>query len=319
MANLIEFSNIVQEFDNNIVLKGVNLQIEENEFVTLLGPSGCGKTTLLRILGGFLAPTQGKVIFDGKDITDVPAYKREINTVFQKYALFPHLNVYDNIAFGLKIKKEPKDIIAQKVNRMLKLVGLEEYGKRAVTETVISQLLSIDLKKSKALQFARDLFIFSFYARGMAFVDIVYLKKSNIQNGYITYVRHKTGQELTIRIETRLQNIINQYEKKDSPYLFPILNTEDENKAYSQYEIALNYYNRQLKRLSKLLEPNINLSSYTPRHTWATTARNKNVPLSIISAGMGHSSEKTTLIYLTKIDNSIIDEVNKAIIDSIKQ
>lgn len=191
--------------------------------------------------------------------------------------------------------------------------GVDRTRKRAVTETVISQLLSIDLKKSKALQFARDLFIFSFYARGMAFVDIVYLKKSNIQNGYITYVRHKTGQELTIRIETRLQNIINQYEKKDSPYLFPILNTEDENKAYSQYEIALNYYNRQLKRLSKLLEPNINLSSYTPRHTWATTARNKNVPLSIISAGMGHSSEKTTLIYLTKIDNSIIDEVNKAI------
>lgn len=183
--------------------------------------------------------------------------------------------------------------------------GVDRTRKRAVTETVISQLLSIDLKKSKALQFARDLFIFSFYARGMAFVDIVYLKKSNIQNGYITYVRHKTGQELTIRIETRLQNIINQYEKKDSPYLFPILNTEDENKAYSQYEIALNYYNRQLKRLSKLLEPNINLSSYTPRHTWATTARNKNVPLSIISAGMGHSSEKTTLIYLTKIDNSI--------------
>lgn len=197
--------------------------------------------------------------------------------------------------------------------------GVDRTRKRAVTETVISQLLSIDLKKSKALQFARDLFIFSFYARGMGFVDIVYLKKSNIQNGYITYVRHKTGQELTIRIETRLQNIINQYEKKDSPYLFPILNTEDENKAYSQYEIALNYYNRQLKRLSKLLEPNINLSSYTPRHTWATTARNKNVPLSIISAGMGHSSEKTTLIYLTKIDNSIIDEVNKAIIDSIKQ
>ena len=197
--------------------------------------------------------------------------------------------------------------------------GVDRTRKRAVTETVISHLLSIDLKKSKALQFARDLFIFSFYARGMAFVDIVYLKKSNIQNGYITYVRHKTGQELTIRIETRLQNIINQYEKKDSPYLFPILNTEDENKAYSQYEIALNYYNRQLKRLSKLLEPNINLSSYTPRHTWATTARNKNVPLSIISAGMGHSSEKTTLIYLTKIDNSIIDEVNKAIIDSIKQ
>lgn len=158
--------------------------------------------------------------------------------------------------------------------------GVDKTRKRAVTETVISQLLSIDLKKSKALQFARDLFIFSFYTRGMAFVDIVFLKKSNIQNGYITYVRHKTGQELTIKIETKLQNIINRYEKKDSPYVFPILNTEDGNKAYSQYEIALNYYNRQLKRLSNFLEPNINLSSYTPRHTWATTARNKNVPLS---------------------------------------
>ena len=197
--------------------------------------------------------------------------------------------------------------------------GVDKTRKRAVTETVISQLLSIDLKKSKALQFARDLFIFSFYTRGMAFVDIVFLKKSNIQNGYITYVRHKTGQELTIKIETKLQNIINRYEKKDSPYVFPILNTEDGNKTYSQYEIALNYYNRQLKRLSNFLEPNINLSSYTPRHTWATTARNKNVPLSIISAGMGHSSERTTLIYLTKIENSVIDEVNKTIIDSIKQ
>lgn len=197
--------------------------------------------------------------------------------------------------------------------------GVDKTRKRAVTETVISQLLSIDLKKSKALQFARDLFIFSFYTRGMAFVDIVFLKKSNIQNGYITHVRHKTGQELTIKIETKLQNIINRYEKKDSPYVFPILNTEDGNKAYSQYEIALNYYNRQLKRLSNFLEPNINLSSYTPRHTWATTARNKNVPLSIISAGMGHSSERTTLIYLTKIENSVIDEVNKTIIDSIKQ
>ena len=239
--------------------------------------------------------------------------------------LIQRVVVRNTISFYMRIfrsvynKAVTQKIIEQTFPFKNVYTGVDRTRKRAVTETVISQLLSIDLKKSKALQFARDLFIFSFYARGMAFVDIVYLKKSNIQNGYITYVRHKTGQELTIRIETRLQNIINQYEKKDSPYLFPILNTEDENKAYSQYEIALNYYNRQLKRLSKLLEPNINLSSYTPRHTWATTARNKNVPLSIISAGMGHSSEKTTLIYLTKIDNSIIDEVNKAIIDSIKQ
>lgn len=134
MNKLIQFKNIVKEFDGQIVLKGINLDIYENEFVTLLGPSGCGKTTLLRILGGFLRQNEGQVIFDNEDITDVPPYKRELNTVFQKYALFPHMNVYDNIAFGLKIKKEPKDVIEQKVNRMLKLVGLEDYGKRSVTE-----------------------------------------------------------------------------------------------------------------------------------------------------------------------------------------
>ena len=132
---LIQFKNIVKSFeDGQVVLKGVSLDIYENEFVTLLGPSGCGKTTRLRILGGFLQPTEGKVLFDGEDIVNVPPYKREINTVFQKYALFPHMNVYDNIAFGLTIKKEPKDVIAQKVMRMLRLVSLEDYADRNVTE-----------------------------------------------------------------------------------------------------------------------------------------------------------------------------------------
>ena len=131
---LIQFRNIVKKFDGQLVLRGINLDIYENEFVTLLGPSGCGKTTLLRILGGFLAPDEGEVIFDGEDITYLPPYKRDLNTVFQKYALFPHMNVFDNVAFGLKIKKEPKDIIYQKVTRMLKLVGLEDFGKRAVHE-----------------------------------------------------------------------------------------------------------------------------------------------------------------------------------------
>ena len=133
MKKLIEFRNIVKEFDGNIVLKGINLDIYENEFVTLLGPSGCGKTTLLRILGGFLEQDQGTVIFDGEDISKLPAYKRPINTVFQKYALFPHLNVYENVAFGLKIKKMPKDLIKPKVDRMIQLVGLDGFQERDVT------------------------------------------------------------------------------------------------------------------------------------------------------------------------------------------
>ena len=130
---LIEFRNIVKTFDNQVVLKGINLDIYENEFVTLLGPSGCGKTTLLRILGGFINADEGKVIFDGEEINDKPPYERELNTVFQKYALFPHLSVYENIAFGLRIKKMSNDVIEQKVMKMLKLIGLEGYENKNTT------------------------------------------------------------------------------------------------------------------------------------------------------------------------------------------
>ena len=129
---LIQFRHIVKEFDGQVVLKGIDLDIYENEFVTLLGPSGCGKTTLLRILGGFLEPSEGQVILNGEDICEVPAYKRELNTVFQKYALFPHMNVYENIAFGLKIKKMDKATIDVKVKEMLKLVALEGFEKRSI-------------------------------------------------------------------------------------------------------------------------------------------------------------------------------------------
>ena len=132
---IIQFKNVKKSFeDGHAILRGINLDIYENEFVTLLGPSGCGKTTLLRILGGFLEATDGMVLFNGEDISKVPAYKRELNTVFQKYALFPHMNVYDNVAFGLKIKKEPKDVIEQKVMRMLRLVNLQDFAKRNVNE-----------------------------------------------------------------------------------------------------------------------------------------------------------------------------------------
>ncbi len=134
MRKLIEFRNIVKSFEDMIVLKGINLDIYENEFVTLLGPSGCGKTTLLRILGGFLEQNSGEVYFDEIEISNTPPHKREVNTVFQRYALFPHMNVYDNIAFGLHIKKESKDVIDQKVRRMLDLVGLSGFENRDINQ-----------------------------------------------------------------------------------------------------------------------------------------------------------------------------------------
>ena len=134
MSNkIIELKGITKTFDDQQVLKGIDLNIYENEFLTLLGPSGCGKTTLLRILGGFESADNGEVLFNGKDIAKVPPYKREINTVFQKYALFPFLNVYDNVAFGLNLKKKDKDVIDKKVKNILALVGLEGFEKRDVT------------------------------------------------------------------------------------------------------------------------------------------------------------------------------------------
>ena len=132
--HLIDLTNISKEFDGTTVLSDINLYVRKKEFVTLLGPSGCGKTTTLRIIGGFEYPTTGTVCFEGKDITALPPYKRRVNTVFQKYALFPHLNVRDNIAFGLKIKKLSRGEINRKVDRMLELVNLVGYGKRGVEQ-----------------------------------------------------------------------------------------------------------------------------------------------------------------------------------------
>jgi len=129
---IISLENIKVQFDSQPVLKDISLYIRDKEFVTLLGPSGCGKTTTLRIIAGFVEPDSGNVFFDGKIINGVPPHKRMVNTIFQRYALFPHLNVYDNIAFGLKIKKVPKDEIHTRVTEMLELVGLRGYERRDV-------------------------------------------------------------------------------------------------------------------------------------------------------------------------------------------
>ena len=130
--NIIEIKNVSKTYGDNTVLNNLSLNIRKNEFLTLLGPSGCGKTTTLKILAGFENGDIGKVLFNGEDISNLPPYKRQLNTVFQKYALFPHMNVYENIAFGLKIKKVSKSEIDKKVSEMLKLVALEGFEKRAI-------------------------------------------------------------------------------------------------------------------------------------------------------------------------------------------
>ena len=133
MKKIIELKNITKSFDGVPVLQNVNLDIYDNEFITLLGPSGCGKTTMLRLIGGFETPDEGDIVFLGNKINDVPPYKRNVNTVFQKYALFPHLNVFENVAFPLREKKVPKEEIQAKVTEMLSLVALKGFENRSVT------------------------------------------------------------------------------------------------------------------------------------------------------------------------------------------
>ena len=133
MKKIIELKNITKSFDGEVVLDHINLDIYDNEFLTLLGPSGCGKTTTLRLIGGFTPPDEGDIIFMGENINELPPYKRNVNTVFQRYALFPHLNVFENVAFPLREKKVPRDEIDQRVNEMLSMVALTGFEHRSVT------------------------------------------------------------------------------------------------------------------------------------------------------------------------------------------
>ena len=133
MNKIVSLKNIVVGFDDEPVLNGLSLDIHDKEFVTFLGPSGCGKTTTLRVIGGFVQPKSGNVFFNGQDITNFPPYKREVNTVFQKYALFPHLNVYENVAFGLRLKKMDEREIRSRVSEMLEVVGLKGFERRSTT------------------------------------------------------------------------------------------------------------------------------------------------------------------------------------------
>ena len=131
---IVSLRDIVVEFDGQRILDGLNLDIHDKEFVTLLGPSGCGKTTTLRLIAGFLEPNSGKVLLKGENITGVPPYKRPVNTVFQKYALFPHLNVFENVAFGLRLKKMDEETIRRKVRNMLEVVGLKGFERRSISQ-----------------------------------------------------------------------------------------------------------------------------------------------------------------------------------------
>ena len=196
--------------------------------------------------------------------------------------------------------------------------GIDKTCKRAVDENVIYSLYMLKLKNKSSLALTRDIFIFSYCMRGMSFVDVAYLRKSDISGGVIRYCRRKTSQLLSVKVEPCMQTIINRYNDDDSYYVFPIIKSYDKGEAYKQYRSAINTYNRLLKELSDMIGSSCKLSSYTSRHSWATAARRHNIPISVISAGMGHTSEQTTQIYLKSIEDDVVDRANAEIINKLR-
>ena len=174
----------------------------------------------------------------------------------------------------------------------------------------------LDLSLIPAQDFARDMFMMSFYLRGMSFIDMTYLKKSDLKNGYVTYRRRKTGRQLTIEWTEEMQMILDKYPENKSGYLLPVIRNPDTNERCSYRNVGYNI-NHNLKQIAGMVGITIPLTLYVARHSWASAAKAKEIPISVISEGMGHNSEITTKIYLTNLDTSVVDRANSIILKSL--
>ena len=210
-----------------------------------------------------------------------------------------------------------KELTEQKYPFKHVYTGIGKTVKRALPLKSIKRIKELDLTLKPHLDYARDMFLFSFYTRGMSFIDMAYLKKSNLKNGILTYRRRKTGQQLTIKWEKCMEEIVNKYEGRSATqYLLPIITNPFANERI-QYMNALSRVNVALKEVARLVNLQIPLTMYCARHGWASVAKSKNIPLSVISEGMGHDSEETTRIYLTSLDTSVVDRANSLILKDL--
>lgn len=194
--------------------------------------------------------------------------------------------------------------------------GIDKTVKRALPLQTIKQIKALDLSLHPTLDYARDMFMLSFMLRGMSFVDMAYLRKTDLSNGYITYRRRKTGQQLTIKWTKDMQLVLDKYPENVSGYLLPIVRNPGTNERYTYRNASYNI-NRSLKAVAKMAGVTIPLTLYVARHSWASAAKSKGIPLGIISEGMGHDSETTTQIYLASLDTSAVDKANSMILSSI--
>lgn len=193
---------------------------------------------------------------------------------------------------------------------------MEKTRKRALYDEDLRRIRILDLRSQPELEFARDIFIFLFFCRGMSFIDAAFLRKTDIKSGNIVYRRRKTGQRLEIKVINQIANIINHYSDPKSPYLLPIIKHPGRNER-RQYETALRRVNNALKTIGLMIGLSIPLTTYVSRHSWASIAKKKNVPIAVISDALGHESVATTQIYLDSIDTAAIDRANEIVIGDI--
>lgn len=210
-----------------------------------------------------------------------------------------------------------KGLTAQRFPFKHVYTGVEKTVKRAIPLKAVRRIKEMDLSMNPALDFARDMFLFSFYTRGMSFVDMAYLRKKDLSGGVLSYRRRKTGQRLSVKWEKCMQEIVGKYDTAQSAYLLPVIRPDSGVEERKQYIYASHNINRSLKTIGRELGLSVTLTLYVARHAWASIARSKNVPLPVISEGMGHDSEATTRIYLASLDTAEIDKANSMILKSL--
>ena len=235
---------------------------------------------------------------NGLTLNTISFYMRILRAIYNKA-----------VGKGLLIDKKPFAKVFTKI---------PQTSKRAIPLKILQKLFRAEIKNSSE-SFARDLFLFSFYMRGMSFIDIAFLKKSDIKGSHLIYKRNKTGQELKIAWRKEMQDIVNKHSSLDGLHLLGILDANSTKSLRSQYHYKQCLVNEALKRLAKHLKIEAHLTMYVARHSWATLAKELNIPLNVISDGMGHHSEKTTQIYLKSIDADIIDQSNAQLIAAVTQ
>ena len=229
-------------------------------------------------------------------------------------------NTPNTISFYMRILKAVynravEDGLAKQRNPFKSVyTGVEKTIKRALSLNDIRRIKGLDLSLKPNLDYARDMFLFCFYTRGMSFIDMAYLRKKDLQNGTLSYRRRKTGQQLFIKWEKCMQEILDKYPINKTEYLLPIITKRNEDYR-KQYANELHRVNHLLKKIGKQLDLPIPLTMYVGRHSWASVAKSRNVPISVISEGMGHDSENTTQIYLASLDTAVVDKANKKILD----